>query len=122
MDGVSLELIGLFQTELAGIDNQFQFWLTITFAAVVASFIARDLLGTTTRGLLALGYLLGTALLALRAGGHVESAMYLMGLLSERGVDLPIGFSSVIGWLRRSVTLLGTIAALVFILRPPRAA
>ncbi len=117
-DSFALELIGLMQNELAGIDTQFQFWLTITFAVVVASFMARGQLGITVRVVVAALYLLATALLSARSLGHVELAIYLGGVLTEHGIDAPQTFSNLVGWLRRAVLTLGSISALIFILFP----
>ena len=113
------ELIELFQNELASIDSQFQFWITVTFAVVVASYLAREQLRTTLRVTLACLYLFAVLLLAFRLGGHVQAAGYLMSALAELGVSYPMGNASLIGWLRRVLMVAGSLAALFFILRGP---
>ena len=115
------ELIELIQNELAGIDAQFQFWITITFAVVVASHFARGQLGPVVRISIAALYALAVLLLASRMGSHIQSAQYLASVLAGLGVDDP-RFSAppsapLVGVLRWSLLVLGSLAAVVFILR-----
>ncbi len=109
------ELIELFQNELAGIDSQFQFWITITFAVVVASHLARDQLSKSLRSFIAILYALAVVLLGLRLGAHVQGAEYVFGVLSDLGVEYPRGRPVMIGWLRRVLVVLGSLGAIFFI-------
>ncbi len=118
MPELAPDLIELVQNEIAGIDAQFQFWITATFAVVVASHFARDQLGAALRICLAVLYILAVVLLMVRMGAHVEAANYLVSILADLQVDYP-GLNPPIGWLRAVVMFLGSLAALLFILRVP---
>jgi hypothetical protein len=114
------DLLSLLLTQRASIDLQFQFWLSITFAVIVAGFVAGRRLELKLRLLTAGLYLLATAHLGTRwiyDGGVGER---WVAVLVSRGVDIGIPWVSV--YLRMSVMLLGTASALVFLLRHDRAA
>jgi len=112
------ETIELLQNSMSAIDAQFQLWLTITFAAVVASFLARDQLSRVLRLTLATLYLLSVGLLALRMAYHFEVGQYLATALLRDISDAgpPGTYVRVIGWLRSLVMILGTLSATLFIL------
>jgi hypothetical protein len=112
------ELIELIQNHFAALDLQFQYWLTITFAAVVASFLARDQLTTTVRFALAILYVLSVVQIVLVSMAHLEQAAFLRSALADLGVEFSGTFLPAVGLVRRSVLGLGSIAATVFILRP----
>jgi hypothetical protein len=112
------DLLNLLLTQRASIDLQFQFWLSITFAVIVAGFVAGRRLDPKLRSLVAGLYVLATAHLATRwvyDGGVAER---WVTVLVSRGVD--IGIPWVSAYLRMAVMLLGTVSALVFLLRHDR--
>ena len=112
------DLLNALMAQRASIDLQFQFWLTITFAVIVASFIAGERLGRTLRWLAASLYGLATLHLAVRwmyDGGVGER---WVAVLVSRGVD--IGIPWVAAYLRMALMLIGTASALAFLLRNPR--
>jgi len=107
--------LNLLLTQRASIDLQFQFWLSITFAVIVAGFVAGGRLDRKLRVLAAVLYVLATAHLATRwiyDGGVGER---WVNVLVSRGVD--IGIPWVAAYLRMAVMLLGTVSALVFLFR-----
>lgn len=114
------DLLNALLAQRASIDLQFQFWLTITFAVIVAGFIAADRLGRGLRLLAALLYVLATLHLGVRwiyDGGVGER---WVAVLVSRGVDIGIPWAAV--YFRMAVMLLGTASALAFLLRNPRKA
>ena len=112
------DLLSLLLTQRGSIDLQFQFWLSITFAVIVAGFVAGRRLDFKLRLLAAALYVLATAHLGTRwmyDGGVGER---WVAVLVSRGVDIGIPWVSV--YLRMAVMLLGTVSALVFLLRHDR--
>lgn len=112
------DLLDLLMAQRASIDLQFQFWLSITFAVIVAGFVAGQRLSRRLRLLAAVLYLLATAHLATRwmyDGGVGER---WVSVLVSRGVDIGIPWGAV--YLRMVLMLLGTVSALVFLLRSSR--
>lgn len=112
------ELIELIQNSFAAVDLQFQYWLTITFSAVVASFLARNHLGTGLRFALATLYALSALQILLVSLSHLENGSFLAGALADLGVDPPRTYLPAVAVIRRLVFGLGTLTAIVFILRP----
>ena len=100
------DLLNLLLAQRASIDVQFQFWLSITFAVIVAGFVAGRRLDLKLRLLAAVLYVLATAHLATRwmyDGGVGER---WVKVLVSRGIDIGIPWHSV--YLRMAVMLLGT--------------
>jgi hypothetical protein len=112
------DLLNLLLTQRGSVDLQFQFWLSITFAVIVARFVAGRRLDFKLRLLAAVLYVLATAHLATRwmyDGGVGER---WVNVLVSRGVDIGIPWHSV--YLRMAVMLLGTVSALVILFRHDR--
>jgi len=112
------DLLDLLLTQRASIDLQFQFWLSITFAVIVAGFVAGRRLDLKLRLLAAVLYVLATVHLATRwmyDGGVGER---WVEVLVSRGVD--IGIPQVAVNFRMALMLLGTVSALVFLFRHDR--
>ena len=94
--------------------RHFEYWLTISFAFIAATFIGRRLL--TPQVSLAIGtlYLLTVALLIARYALSGRGADRYMALAIEQGAE-PVGGSDVVSALRLAVFLLGTMLALWFL-------
>ena len=99
-------------------DVQFQYWISITFAVIVAAFVTGRRVGRGLRCLMAMLYLLASLALAarfLRFDSIAQSALENLGdhaivdALSSEGYLLPIS--------RILLYLLGTSAAVWFLLR-----
>lgn len=112
------QLIELIQNSYAAVDLQFQYWLTITFSAVVASFLARNHLGTGLRLALAALYTLSVLQILLVSFAHLEQVSFLSGVLEDMGVNRPSTYLAAVGVIRRLTVGIGTLAAIIFILRP----
>jgi hypothetical protein len=112
------DLLSLLLTQRASIDLQFQFWLSITFAVIVAGFVAGQRFDFKLRSLAAVLYVLATAHLATRWMYDGAVGERWTKVLVSRGVDIGIPWTSV--YLRMAVMLLGTVSALVFLFRHGR--
>jgi len=112
------ELIELLQNESASIDMQFQLWITITSAVVIASFAARHHLSFWMRAFIAVMYTLASVTIAFRYANDASQFVFLHNELQIRGVDYPTIVDLRI--LRGLVYACGTVATLVFMFLKPR--
>ena len=111
-----IELIGV---TTSNINNQFELWLTVTFAVIVASYLAGFRLSAGLRYLIATLYVLVSVLLMLMLLQAVQTADLLLGdALTEMTWREPLRMA--IASLRFVVWALGTVATLVFIFRGHR--
>ena len=108
------ELIELMQNESASIGMQFQLWLAITSAVVIANFAGSHHLSFWVRAFIAVLYAFASATILLRYANDASQFVFLQNELRIRGVEYPAVIDLRI--LRALVYLCGTIAALVFIL------
>ena len=91
------ELTELYFIRESGIDIQFQFWLTITFATVVATFVAgNNRLGRRLRWVAAVLYLLATVVLVTRGYYLALDAIVFRDVLIESGIPLNIPTLTII--------------------------
>ena len=97
-------------------DAQFQFWLSVTFAVVIAGFIAGDRLTKKLSYLAAILYGLATFVLIARFIDAARFGGMLRDSILEAGVEIPTVQLAVIV-ARFSLLILGTLAALYFLLR-----
>lgn len=107
------ELIQLLQNESASIDMQFQLWIAITSAVLIASFVARLHLSFSLRIFVAVMYILASATIALRYANDAGQFVFLQSELRNKGVDYPAVID--LRLLRTLVYSLGTIATTMFI-------
>ncbi len=114
MDQISAaELFELVILSEASIDNQFQFWLSITFAAVVASFITEQRLTHSLRLALSCAYLLATVVLMSR---WYYDGVRLFGF----GAELQkLGFTGHVPWItlisRAVLMIAGSVVTVWFV-------
>ena len=119
MNEISIaELIELLQNESASIDTQFQLWITITSAVVIASFAARHYLSFWMKTFVAVIYLLASSIIALRYANDAGQFILLHNELSDRGVDYPTVVD--LRALRALVYLGGTFATLAIMFLGPK--
>ena len=111
------ELIELLQNESASIDMQFQLWITITSAVIIASFAARHHLTFWLRAFIAVMYTLASATIAFRYANDASQFVFLHNELRIRGVDYPTFID--LRTLRSLVFSFGTVATLVFMFIKP---
>jgi len=118
MDQITVaELLEILQNESASIDTQFQLWITITSAVLIASFAAREHFSFLMKVFVALMYALASATIGLRYANDASQFVFLKSELSARGVEYPAVVDLRI--LRALVYVCGTIATTAFVfLRP----
>ena len=112
------DVYALLQTTTAGIDSQFEFWLTLTFALVVSTFLAGGVLTRGARITIAILYILAVYLVWLQQTFHVEQGLYLMSFLSDLGVEIPTETGVLANRIRAVIFCAGSLAAVVFVVRP----
>ncbi len=115
-----VQLLELFLQVNGDIDTQFQVWISITFAVLVASFVAGDKLRRGARAGVALLYLCAAWVLFiryLRAGTYLQ---YVVGLYPLYAVTPPstLGASPTAGLLRTALFTVGSAVAALSVLFP----
>jgi len=115
MDAVATfaELQELVLLSEASIDSQFQFWLTATFAVIVASFIGSNLLTKTLRHIVALLYLLSTFVFASRWYHNYLDLMIYADMIQKLGFEVLVPYSTALS--RIALMAMGTITAIYFV-------
>ena len=112
------ELIELLAFAYSSIDSQFELWLTITFAVIIASYIAGHRLPKWLRYCFAVLYTLVSILLLLMLYSTVRTSRILIGeptiFIGPDSGD-PLMLTIVI--LRNLVWLIGTVVTVFFILK-----
>ncbi len=108
------ELIELLQNESASIDMQFQLWLTITSAVVIAIFAAHRHLSIWLKVFVATMYAVASATIVLRYANDASQFVFLQNELRVRGVAYPT--VADLRPLRAIVYSCGSLATLVFII------
>lgn len=112
------DLIGLLQNESASIDMQFQLWITITSAVVIASFAAGNHFSRRMKVFIAFMYALASAAIGLRYANDASQFLFLHNELKLRGVEYPTVIDLRI--LRTLVYSCGTIATTMFVFAKSR--
>jgi hypothetical protein len=108
------ELIQLYDVVTGSVNAQFELWLTITFAVIIASYLAGHSLARSLQYLIATLYMAVSVLLYLMLLGAVQFSQQFdqnMGASSGSNIVLAIVV------LRTAVWILGTIATIVFIFK-----
>lgn len=109
------ELAELFILEQSEINLQFEFWLTVTFAVIVASFVAGKQLVHKLRAAAAFLYVLAvTVFLSRWYYAAIDSELYRVAL-NEAGVAISTPWVTVFS--RIVLVALGTAATLTFLLK-----
>jgi len=110
----SAELAELFFNRESVIDTQFQYWITITFAVIVANFVAGKRLSLRSRYVISLLYVLAVAVLVSRWSYVADDALKFRQQLEQMGVVLNFPVFTVIS--RLALVACGTAATLTFLL------
>ena len=108
------ELAELFFNRESVIDTQFQYWITITFAVIVANFVAGKRLSLRSRYVVSLLYALAVAVLVSRWSYVADDALQFRQQLEQMGVVLNFPLFTVIS--RVALVAFGTAATLIFLL------
>lgn len=97
----------------SSIDMQFQAWMAVTFAVVVASYSGRSHLATHVRVVISIAYLLASYALFARWLTEVDRLEEFTRILLERGISMNPGFGAPFA--RVSTYALGTLITVVAI-------
>ncbi len=116
-DATVTDLIGLLQNESGSIDMQFQLWVTVTSAVVIASFAAGNHFSRRMKVFIAIMYALASAAIGLRYANDASQFLFLQNELKLRGVEYPTVIDLRI--LRTLVYSFGTVATTIFIFTAP---
>lgn len=107
------ELIQLYDVVTSSVNSQFELWITITFAVIIASYIAGHRLAKSLQYLVAILYTSVSILLYLMLVGAVQFADQFDAFTAGKSISGDL--FAAIAVLRTSVWVLGTIATIVFI-------
>ncbi len=109
------ELIQLYDAVSGNVNTQFELWITITFAVIIASYIAGHRLVKSLRYLIATLYTAVSALLILMLIRAVQFPQQFDVMIF--GASSTSNVVTAIVVLRTAVWVLGTIATIVFIFK-----
>ncbi|MFK5949152.1 MAG: hypothetical protein QM500_10345 [Methylococcales bacterium] len=112
------EVISLIRESVAAINQDFEFFLTATFAVLVTAYAVGDRLGTFPRVMLATLYLASSILFYLRYGALSEQASYYFQLLTDMGSEFPQPDRGLHALLRKLLMILGSLATVYLIFSP----
>ena len=114
------DLIQALTSVQADIDAQFQFWISITFAVLIAAFIGGARLTVSLRLLVVFLYLSTTLVLYLRYLRGMDYFGYVAQLFAQNGFGPPPLPRRVvsISQARPLLFLIGTIASTAFVIFP----
>jgi hypothetical protein len=95
------------------IDSQVEFWLTVTFATIVASFVGSSALTKTMRRIATVLYLVASVLFVSRMIYEGQDLIGYLDVLEPRGVLIEPPYITVIA--RSILIILGVLATVYFI-------
>jgi len=106
---------------LEALNDQFEFWMTVTFAVVVASYTAGNRLIISMRVIISALYILSVVMFYIRYDGIVSASGAFVGRLLEMGYTedmLPMGKAWLASRLRIFIVFAGTLMAVLLICLP----
>jgi hypothetical protein len=111
------DLFEIFLNVNQDIDTQFQFWISITFAVLVASFVADERLSRIERVVVTGLYLCAAAILLQRYMSALSHMQDVFRLFDETGLARP-AVPELAGLLRLGLFTLGSLVAAVSVVFP----
>ena len=115
MDSISTaELLELALMLREDLEDQFQYWLSITFAVIVSSFVAGDRLKTSWKTVIGVLYVLTTVLFAVRFWDSAANLQLYLDAAIARGAEWNYSGPYVF-WMRLGVVVVGVAATLWFL-------
>lgn len=112
-----VDLLSLFFAVNQDIDTQFQFWISITFAVLVASFVADERLSRVERAVITLLYMSAATIILLRYTSALAHQRDVLELFSANGLTQP-ELPTFAGLLRLSLFTFGSLIAALSVLLP----
>lgn len=116
-----VDLLPLFLDVNQDIDTQFQFWISITFAVLVASFVADERLSRVERGVMTVLYLGAAIIILERYTSALAHQRDVLDLFAANGLPLP-ELPWLAGILRFTLFTVGSVVAALSVLFPRFAA
>jgi hypothetical protein len=114
LDGVSTgEILQLMIEHEQFIDSQVEFWLTVTFATIVASFVGKSVLTKTMRRIATVLYLVASAVFVSRMLYEAQDLIGYIDMLEPRGVLINPPYLTAIA--RYILIILGVSATVYFV-------
>lgn len=116
----AFELSQLYLQTISLAESEFWYWTSITFAVVVAAYIAGKRLGRNIRYVMVSLYVLATAHLCIKLIGLILSADGMGVALAESGIVALPTYGPLTFFSRALVLVVGTFAAVYFLLSAGR--
>jgi len=114
------ELSELYLQTATLIDGQYQYWITITFAVIVAGYVVGDRLKLGLKIAIAGLYLLATLVVFLRVLNIGNPAVEITAFLEQSGALIFEPYGLITVGLRLLYVAFGTALAIYFLLAPTR--
>jgi hypothetical protein len=112
-----VDLLPLFFDVNQDIDTQFQFWISITFAVLVASFVADERLSRVERRVIMALYLIAATIVLMRYNSAIAHQQQVLDLFTANGL-VPPERPVVAGLLRQILFTLGSLIAAASVFSP----
>ena len=112
------ELIALLRETSAYISQDFEFFITITFALIFVSYAVGDKLGKLPRIVVAMLYLASIVLIYSRYQTFLAQAQHVIAQLSQGGSQWPTVDLVLVSWSRRFIFVFGSLAAIFSLFWP----
>ncbi|MEX2049392.1 MAG: hypothetical protein WEB90_07425 [Gemmatimonadota bacterium] len=112
-----VQLLQLFLNVNQDIDTQFQFWISVTFAVLVASFVADERLSRAERIAITALYLCATTILLMRYLSALSYLTDVLAMFATYGVRPPT-VATAAGFLRMLLFTFGSVVAAWSVLFP----
>jgi hypothetical protein len=111
------DLFEIFLNVNQDIDTQFQFWMSITFAVLVASFVADERLSRMERVVVTALYLCAATILLQRYMSALSHQQYALQLFDRAGIARP-ELPTIAFVLRLALFTVGSLVAAISVLFP----
>lgn len=112
-----VDLLPLFFDVNQDIDTQFQFWISITFAVLVASFVADERLSKFERRVITVLYLCAAMIILQRYSSALSHQQDVLALFTANGLAQP-ELPWLAGLLRFALFTLGSLVTAASVLVP----
>lgn len=115
MESISnAELLEIIVIAFSELEALFQYWLSVTFALLVASFVAKEYFSNNVRIIIGTLYTVSTAIAVYRYTILGVNGLMLVDELSSRGVQWA-GINVWVGGARVALIVLGSITTIWFL-------
>ena len=113
------ELISLLRETASTISQDFEFFITATFAVIFVSYAVGDKLKKGPRIIISLLYLGSVVMILFRYQNLLDQILFIVANLNEMGSEFPATSNiPTVSILRRTLMVLGSIAAVYTVFRP----